>query len=795
MITLERRRILVDGLPRLVMAGEVHYFRVERGQWPDRLDKLKEVGCTCVASYIPWLFHELPDGSVDLTGRTRPERDLGAFLDLAAERGLTFLARPGPFVMAELKNEGIPYRIYREHPEVVPLGWDGAPAATRTVDYLAPAFLSEVDRWYAGVMPVLARRLQPRGGNVIAVQLDNEIGMLAWVSNSPDLTDGLLQDFLLWCQERYGERVDDRYPPVTGGAPAWADAVRSPTERWAAALRVDLGLFMRRRFARYVEWLADSARRYGIVDVPFLVNIHGTEGPNGVPFGIGVSQLFESYAGIHGFAAGSDHYLGDMTLSATVDLHFINAAMAAVNAADQPLTSLELEAGTGDYGGGLEQLYDASTVDLKTRLCVAQGCRLVNYYLLAGGVNPHLDEPVGDGNDRIAFTGEQHGIAAPIGPLGQRGLTFDATATVTQAMIANAAWLADMDEEHDDLAMGFWPDAFMTEYHHPQSAVMTDVVDDLTAFRGPGQRRSLWRSLLFAGHRFSAVNLQDPSTTLPRTIALSCGDVLDGSVQSRLAAHVRGGGSLLLMGRIPQRDQENLPCSVLGDALGLISGAITTSGRSLEPSVVGRHLAAGLPELRVSWLGEVVGHDAEPLLTDVAGTVCAVTLHVGDGRAAVICTDLPARPDLISKLTTWLGSPAELLLRTSVPGVVATTTAGPDGARMLHLLNSTGYPAVVQVDVGDPTGLLDQPLRLQAKTGVMLSLGLRLPAGATVVSANAEISAVTPDRVTFGPGLGDRTVVHLSGHAALDTQADVQAHGHITKVTGPAESPLVIRFV
>ena len=39
--------------------------------------------------------------------------------------------------MAELKNEGIPYRVYRDHPEICPVGWDGEPAPTRTVDYLA----------------------------------------------------------------------------------------------------------------------------------------------------------------------------------------------------------------------------------------------------------------------------------------------------------------------------------------------------------------------------------------------------------------------------------------------------------------------------------------------------------------------------------------------------------------------------------------------------------------------------------------------------------------------------------
>ena len=42
------------------MAGEVHYFRLHREDWADRLDKLVESGCDAVASYMPWLVHETP---------------------------------------------------------------------------------------------------------------------------------------------------------------------------------------------------------------------------------------------------------------------------------------------------------------------------------------------------------------------------------------------------------------------------------------------------------------------------------------------------------------------------------------------------------------------------------------------------------------------------------------------------------------------------------------------------------------------------------------------------------------
>src|SRR5215211_6808788 len=176
LIELRERRIVVDGVPRLLIGGEVHYFRLAREEWQDRLDKLKAAGGTMVGSYIPWLCHEPEPGHFDLDGHTRTALDLGAFIDLCRDNDLLFFARPGPFVMAELKNEGIPFYVYERHPEIQPVGWDGRPDPTRGVDYLSPGFLAEVRRWYAAVMPILLPRLHPNGGSVVAVQLDNEVG-------------------------------------------------------------------------------------------------------------------------------------------------------------------------------------------------------------------------------------------------------------------------------------------------------------------------------------------------------------------------------------------------------------------------------------------------------------------------------------------------------------------------------------------------------------------------------------------------------------------------------------------
>jgi beta-galactosidase len=74
MIEIRQQQIVIDGTPHNIMSGEVHYFRVPRQEWPDRIRSLKDAGCTALASYIPWLWHELPNGELDVTGRTRPER-------------------------------------------------------------------------------------------------------------------------------------------------------------------------------------------------------------------------------------------------------------------------------------------------------------------------------------------------------------------------------------------------------------------------------------------------------------------------------------------------------------------------------------------------------------------------------------------------------------------------------------------------------------------------------------------------------------------------------------------------
>ncbi len=722
-VRIARRQLLVDERPRLLAAGEIHYFRLHREHWEQRLRLLADTGADAVATYVPWVVHERADGTLDLTGRTDPSLDLGAYLDLAATLGLSVILRPGPFVMAEMLGEGVPERVRAEHPEIRPLGWGGEPGLSEDVDYLAPAFLAEVKDWYDALGQVVAPRMAGTGGPVIAVQLDNEIGMLAWVSNTPQLTDRACGELRAWLAQRYGDGLGARYPRLGLDAGAFAAAVRSPAPDWVRPLRLDLGRFFRGQFARYAAELEQMATAAGMGGVPFLVNIHGTSGGSGASFPIGLSQVVETFAGVPGVMAGSDHYLGDLNLRTAADVHMINAFMAAASGPDQPGSTLEFEAGSGDYGDDLGNEVDPSAVVLKTRLSLAQGHRLLNYYLFAGGTN-FAAEPSGQrGTTRFAITGERHGFAAPVDPEGVPGRTFDATAEAIALVARLQPWLADATEEHDDLALGMVLDAYLTEYRAPGSDDDTEAVGELEHARGTGPRGLLGRVLLSLGYRFGAVDLQDPDVRLPRLVVLGSPSSADRPVQERLAAHVSDGGSLLLLGAVPTTELDGTLCTVLADALGV---AVVGEERDRPGWFTSVTDVAGWGHGTERRVGRTqlydVGADAEVVLAEpMSGRPAGVLVRPGRGTALVIGCDFGADLRFFATAMERLGvSPG--LVRDPLPGLIATTTLSPTAGRVLHLLNVTGSPLTSTFTL-DGRPLLDgEPVTLAPRTGAAYPL-------------------------------------------------------------------------
>ncbi|MBA2469406.1 MAG: beta-galactosidase [Chloroflexia bacterium] len=749
MIEVRDKRIVIDGTPRLLISGEIHYFRLKRDEWDDRIVKLKAAGGNTVASYIPWLCHELETGEIDLDGHTRPELNLGAFIDLCASHDMYFFARPGPFIMAEMKNEGIPYRLYEDHPELVPVGWDGDPAPVRTLDYLAPAFLEAARGWYEHVIPVIASRQIGTGGNVIALQLDNEIGMLSWVTNTPDLTDFVIADFRDWLVARDDYDAAATYGNAVEDLPAFARLVRSPGEDIAGDLMHDFGHSMRNRFARYVAELRRYAEEFGISGIPYIINIHGTEAGGGASFPIGISQLYESYTQAPGYLAGSDHYLGDLTGVNAPDLYLMNAFMEAVNGPDQPLTSVEFEAGEGDYGSSMSARLDPSAADFKLRMCVAQGNRLINYYLFTGGVNYRLDRVTGDGNDRISFTGERHGVNAPVNPEGEENYTLPRLARTNRMLGALGPAVATATEERDRIAVGFIPDYWMTESVYPGNGAMGEIAENLKRHRFGGPGGVMARAMLHLTYRYTAVNIQDGPLDVAVTpvLALASARYMDAAVQRKLVDWLQAGGQLFLHGEVPLFDMTGEPCTILMDALGLHHVGLRWADHRYFLSVNADGWAAPRPELRARFAQTFAPLD-EGTLFRVYGTdeACAFDIPVGDGRAIVVSAEIPADLDYFRKAFARLGVEPGLTHDHPLNGIFLSSAATPDGARFVHALNLDGIDKAVHLfDEGEPL-FEGRPVMLRRRDGVMLPVDLDL-GDVRVAWSTAEIVEVRPDGI------------------------------------------------
>lgn len=158
---LSAGRLLLDGTPSVLLCSSVFPFRIPSEQWAHRLDLVRDSGYRMIDLYVHWGFHEPRPGQIDFSS---PERDLRRFLDLAAERSLLVMARPGPYICSETDGGGLPWWLHGDAPD--------APAALRTSD---PDYLGAVERWFGAVMPILAEMQVTRGGSVALVQIENEL--------------------------------------------------------------------------------------------------------------------------------------------------------------------------------------------------------------------------------------------------------------------------------------------------------------------------------------------------------------------------------------------------------------------------------------------------------------------------------------------------------------------------------------------------------------------------------------------------------------------------------------------
>ncbi|XP_038652639.1 beta-galactosidase [Scyliorhinus canicula] len=147
-----------DGKEFRYISGSIHYSRVPRYYWKDRLMKMYMAGLNAIQTYVPWNYHETRPGKYDFTG----DRDLESFLKLCSDVGLLVILRAGPFICGEWDMGGLPAWLLQK--KTIRL---------RSSD---PDYLQPVDRWMHVLLPRIKPLLYQNNGPIIAVQVENEYG-------------------------------------------------------------------------------------------------------------------------------------------------------------------------------------------------------------------------------------------------------------------------------------------------------------------------------------------------------------------------------------------------------------------------------------------------------------------------------------------------------------------------------------------------------------------------------------------------------------------------------------------
>ncbi|PIA88990.1 putative beta-galactosidase A [Cercospora beticola] len=179
-VTWDEHSLFVHGKRVLFYSGEFHPFRLPvPGLWLDVFQKIRALGYNGVSVYWDWALLEGKQGDFSAEGVFALE----PFFAAAQQAGIYVLARPGPYINAEVAGGGFPGWLAR------------SPAKLRTRD---PRFLEATDNYVASMSRIISRAQITNGGPVILLQPENEYSQA--VEDTPEFPDSV-----------YWQYIEDQY--------------------------------------------------------------------------------------------------------------------------------------------------------------------------------------------------------------------------------------------------------------------------------------------------------------------------------------------------------------------------------------------------------------------------------------------------------------------------------------------------------------------------------------------------------------------------------------------------------
>src|SRR5579871_723852 len=167
---------LLDNKPFQMISGEMHYSRIPREAWRQRMKMARAMGLNTIGTYVFWNVQEPEKGKFEFSGNS----DIAAFVKTAQEEGLWVVLRPSPYVCAEWEFGGYPYWLQNENGLVV---------RSKEKKYL---------KEYKNYLMALGKQLAPlqinHGGNILMIQIENEYGSYGSDKNYLEINQKIFRD-------------------------------------------------------------------------------------------------------------------------------------------------------------------------------------------------------------------------------------------------------------------------------------------------------------------------------------------------------------------------------------------------------------------------------------------------------------------------------------------------------------------------------------------------------------------------------------------------------------------------
>jgi beta-galactosidase len=550
----------MDGGRVFLLSGEIHYFRTPVSTWDTHLARLKECGANAVTFYIPWSWHEPEKDTCDFDGRTDPNRSLTGWLEAIKRAGLYCMVKPGPYMLAEYEDKGIP-----------PWLTDDREIMSRQVDmvtYMHPKYLNRVEKWYDRIFEVLSPWQYDRGGPILMMQICNEIGLFNWLAGSADYSETVAAYYRKYLQEKFGEieHLNGAYGEKHDGFETVQPPKEPPKNLPGLARWIDFHEFHRHYFARYLGHLEGQARRRGIT-VPFYHNIAGWVYGQALEYSVNISMYREIAKQSPGILLAADHIPENVSYRNAHHGSLVTRAVAALKQEREVSFVAEMQAGSREdcvltYPVELELFYKKSLGD---------GVKGMNLYMFSQGKNPERRGAFGPTfywQTALDYNANRLPLYDTVQRLGRFLKNFGPGVTAARRKAGTGV-------------VFYWP-YWQTELFYPLFERKTLIdpaglgIDfDMKQYREAVLVDTWIKFLDRSNVSYDIVDLQAASreslSSYEKLIVLTL-PFMDGESQEKLAGYVKDGGSLFFGPSIPRWDLSFEACDTLGKALGVEKG-------------------------------------------------------------------------------------------------------------------------------------------------------------------------------------------------------------------------------